>query len=192
MDGSRTNSQITRGEAEAWQGRLKESPLSLGVLSATIVGFSIISLRVAGLLTDGKKSIVITDGEIALMKCSTCGQRIESPAVMDSFYLSMTKRFTRIEYISYLMEKNYGITCRQLRMKRRTYSLSQQRHIFCKLASEFSEASYPMIGRFINRDHTTVLHSVDAKLDTEYTKIYDDLRRIITEGEADVAFINSA
>lgn len=111
---------------------------------------------------------------------------------MDSFYLSMTKRFTRLEYIMSVMEKNYGITYKQLRMKRRTYSLSQQRHIFCKLASEYSEASYPMIGKFINRDHTTVLHSVDAKLDKDYTKIYENLRRIIVEREADIAFVNSA
>ena len=47
--GSRTDSQITRGEAEVWRRRLKESPPSLGVLVATIVGFSIMSLRVAGL-----------------------------------------------------------------------------------------------------------------------------------------------
>jgi len=141
---------------------------------------------------DGKKSIVITDGEIALMKCSTCGQRIESPAVMDSFYLSMTKRFTRLETIMQLMERHYGITYKQLRMKRRTYGLSQQRHIFCKLASEYTEASYPMIGRFVNRDHTTVMHSVDAKLDTEYTEIYEQLRKLIFNSEADVAFVNSA
>ena len=126
------------------------------------------------------------------MKCSTCGQKIESPAVMDSFYLSMTKRFTRLEYIMNLMERYYGITYKQLRMKRRTYGLSQQRHIFCKLASEYTEASYPMIGRFINRDHTTVMHSVDARIDKEYTEIYEDLRRIITEREADIAFVNSA
>lgn len=111
---------------------------------------------------------------------------------MDSFYLSMTKRFTRLEYIMSLMEENYGITHKQLRMKRRTYGLSQQRHIFCKLASEYTEASYPMIGRFINREHTTVMHSVDAKLDKEYTEIYEDLRRIVAEREADIAFVNSA
>ena len=126
------------------------------------------------------------------MKCSTCGQRIENMKAMDSFYLSMTKRFTRLEYIVSLMEENYGITHKQLRMNRRTYGLSQQRHIFCKLASEYTEASYPMIGRFINREHTTVMHSVDAKLDKEYTEIYENLRRIVAEREADIAFVNSA
>jgi hypothetical protein len=36
------------------------------------------------------------------------------------------------------------------------------------------------------------MHSVDARIDKEYTEIYEDLRRIITEREADIAFVNSA
>lgn len=126
------------------------------------------------------------------MKCATCGQRIDHLKQMDSFYLSMTKRFTRLEKIMHVMEQHYGITYKQLRMKRRAYGLAQQRHIFCKLAGEFTEASYPMIGRFINRDHTTVMNSVDVKLDTEYSKIYEDLRERIMHSEADAAFLETA
>lgn len=138
------------------------------------------------------KCFAIATGEIVLLKCVTCGQRIENPKQMDSFYLSMTKRFTRLEKITHIMQEKYGITYKQLRMKRRTYGLAQQRHIFCKLAGEFTEASYPMIGRFINRDHTTVMNSIDVKLDTDYSKIYEDLRESIMQSETDIAIADSA
>jgi len=138
------------------------------------------------------KCFAIATGEIVLMKCATCGQRIDHLKQMDSFYLSMTKRFTRLEKIMHIMQHHYGITYKQLRMKRRTYGLAQQRHIFCKLAGEFTEASYPMIGRFINRDHTTVMNSVDVKLDTDYSKIYEDLRERVMQSEEDAAFLETA
>ena len=126
------------------------------------------------------------------MKCSTCGQKIEHMKTMDSFYLLMTKRFTRLEDIAGMMDEKYGITYKQLRMRRRTYSLAQQRRIFCKLAKEFSEASFPTIGNFINKDHTTVLRSIDAELDADYTKIYQDLRGLIAEMEAEIDSVKTA
>ena len=126
------------------------------------------------------------------MKCSTCGQKIEHMKTMDSFYLLMTKRFTRLEDIAEMMHEKYGITYKQLRMRRRTYSLAQQRRIFCKLANEFSEASFPTIGNFINKDHTTVLRSIDAELDADYTKIYQDLRGLIAEREAEIDSVKTA
>jgi chromosomal replication initiation ATPase DnaA len=126
------------------------------------------------------------------MKCSTCGQKIEHMKTMDSFYLLMTKRFTRLEDIAGVMHEKYGITYKQLRMRRRTYSLAQQRRIFCKLAKEFSEASFPTIGNFINKDHTTVLRSIDAELDADYTKIYQDLRGLIAEREAEIDSVKTA
>jgi len=126
------------------------------------------------------------------MKCSTCGQKIEHMKTMDSFYLLMTKRFTRLEDIAGMMDEKYGITYKQLRMRRRTYSLAQQRRIFCKLAKEFSEASFPTIGNFINKDHTTVLRSIDAELDADYTKIYQDLRGLIAEREAEIDSVKTA
>jgi len=126
------------------------------------------------------------------MKCSTCGQKIEHMKTMDSFYLLMTKRFTRLEDIAEMMHEKYGITYKQLRMRRRTYSLAQQRRIFCKLAKEFSEASFSTIGNFINKDHTTVLRSIDAELDADYTKIYQDLRGLIAEMEAEIDSVKTA
>jgi len=104
----------------------------------------------------------------------------------------MTKRFTRLEDIAGMMDEKYGITYKQLRMRRRTYSLAQQRRIFCKLAKEFSEASFPTIGNFINKDHTTVLRSIDAELDADYTKIYQDLRGLIAEREAEIDSVKTA
>lgn len=138
------------------------------------------------------KYFAIMNGEIVLIKCATCGQKLKDPKYLDSFYLSMTKRFTKLETIMHLMNEKYGITYQQLRVRRRTYGLVKQRQIFYKLAAEFTDCSYPMIGRFVNRDHTTVLKGLDVKLDSEYDKIYRDLREYIMEHEVDVAIISSA
>lgn len=127
-----------------------------------------------------------------MIKCATCGQRVKNLDVLDSYYLSMTNRFTKLETIMHLMNQMYGITYKQLRTKRKTYGLVKQRQIFCKLAGEFTEASYPMIGRFIDRDHTTVMYSIDADLDSEYRKIYEDLRQRIMESEVDIAILTAS
>lgn len=80
-----------------------------------------------------------------------------------------------------IMETNTGITQKTLRNKRRTFGLAQSRRVFVKLACEFSTSSYPMIGRFINRDHTSVMATEKADLSGEYAIIYDRVRDKIQE-----------
>lgn len=48
----------------------------------------------------------------------------------------------------------------QLRSQIRKQELVDARHVFCWLARNHSSASYPMIGRMLDRDHSTVMHGV--------------------------------
>ena len=52
----------------------------------------------------------------------------------------------------------HGITTEELFSKRRPKALSEARHHFYYLARKYTSHSYPSIGRYCGRDHTTVLH----------------------------------
>lgn len=115
-----------------------------------------------------------------MTKCASCGQKLEG-ATLTSYYHSMSNGEVPMHIIMSIMERNTGITQKTLRNKRRTFGLAQSRRVFVKLACEFSTSSYPMIGRFINRDHTTVMSTEKADLAGEYAIIYERVREKVKE-----------
>jgi hypothetical protein len=48
----------------------------------------------------------------------------------------------------------------QMRSKRRTADIAYKRHIFYYLARKHSISSLTSIGKFMNRDHTSVMHGI--------------------------------
>ena len=56
--------------------------------------------------------------------------------------------------------ERYGVTLADLKGPRRLRLLSAARQEFMALAYELPHASLPVIGRFLDRDHTTILHGV--------------------------------
>lgn len=52
----------------------------------------------------------------------------------------------------------YGVRRIALLSQRRTKNLVYPRHIICFLAHTHTEASFPVIGRIMKRDHTTIIH----------------------------------
>lgn len=55
----------------------------------------------------------------------------------------------------------YKVKTIDIKSKRRNVEFTLPRQVFCYLAREKTEQSYPYIGRFLGgRDHTTVLHAV--------------------------------
>jgi hypothetical protein len=74
------------------------------------------------------------------------------------------------------MKQHLGINQVDLRNKRRKSNMVQARSMFVKLATEFTEASYPTIGQYINRDHTTVMKGEKSKLTLEYGRVYERIR----------------
>lgn len=57
----------------------------------------------------------------------------------------------------------YGVTAEELKSKSREQRVAVPRHHFCWVVYRNRiDVSYPMIGRYLNRDHTTIVHSVAA------------------------------
>lgn len=62
----------------------------------------------------------------------------------------------------------------------RAAHLVEARHIFYWCARYFTARSYPEIGRFIKRDHATVMHGV-RKVDQNFVKLAPKLRAVAAE-----------
>ena len=60
------------------------------------------------------------------------------------------------------VEKKYGVSKSELISKSRVKEIAQARHITIHLIRTMTEMSLPAIGKLFNRDHTTVLASLDS------------------------------
>jgi chromosomal replication initiator protein len=65
------------------------------------------------------------------------------------------------ESIVHIVDAHYGITREQLKGKRRTNSVALPRQIAMFLMRRMTTLSLSEIGRFFDRDHTTVIHACD-------------------------------
>ena len=110
------------------------------------------------------------------MKCESCGRPLEKE-VTDSDCHLMTERQRSLDDLMKLMHKESGITQRDLRIQRRSFGLTQSRAIFVKLAKEYTTTSYPVIGKYIDRDHTTVMSSERTVLSEGYKELYDRIKK---------------
>jgi chromosomal replication initiator protein len=74
-----------------------------------------------------------------------------------------------------------GLSEVQIRGPIRTRDHVRPRQEFCYLARKVTDFSFPAIGRFISRDHTTVLHSIEQvekrmAADPEYRREINRMR----------------
>ena len=111
-----------------------------------------------------------------MTKCESCGRPLEKE-VTDSDCHLMTERQRSLDDLMKLMHKESGITQRDLRIQRRSFGLTQSRAIFVKLAKEYTTTSYPVIGKYIDRDHTTVMSSERTVLSEGYKELYDRIKK---------------
>lgn len=57
----------------------------------------------------------------------------------------------------------YGLTAEELKSKCREAHIVVPRHHFCWVVYRNRiDVSYPMLGRYLGRDHTTIVHSVET------------------------------
>lgn len=57
---------------------------------------------------------------------------------------------------------HYGVTPEELKSKSRVQNIVIPRHHFCWVVYRNRiDVSYPMIGRFLGKDHTTIVHAVN-------------------------------
>ncbi len=87
--------------------------------------------------------------------------------------------------IFHAVARKYGVTVEDIRGKRRTREIAQARHVCIYIMRTVTDLSLPSIGRVFNRDHTTILSSVDtiqAKIreDASLENDIDDLIKEIT------------
>ena len=63
------------------------------------------------------------------------------------------------------------ITLRQLRSPRRVYTM--QRHLFVALACEWTSESYPRIGQYIDKHHSTVMYYEQRQKTEDFYALYE-------------------
>ena len=108
------------------------------------------------------------------MMCERCKKEMSA-----IYFRSMIRDDFDLLDIASIMEEQVGITRTFLKSKQRNRKNVGARIIFCKLAAEFTNASLPLIGQFIDRDHTTVMYLKDKVLPREYQEIYNLVRKRI-------------
>ena len=76
--------------------------------------------------------------------------------------------------------KALNVGRRDLHSPHRAKHLSEARHIFYWFARMYTARSYPEIGRFIKRDHATVMYGV-KKIDSDFLRYMPTLRLVASE-----------
>ena len=82
---------------------------------------------------------------------------------------------SKINVIFKVVMTYFDITKEDLKGPRGRDEIPKGRQIFCALAREITELSYQAIGDYVNRDHTTVIHSKRVISDARDTShvLYD-------------------
>ena len=84
-----------------------------------------------------------------------------------------------MEQIAIEIEEEFGVTLDELKSKSRIRSIVEARHLFCYFAHERGY-TYTYIGKFINRDHSSVINGKSnvtdlRKFNDEFKKKFDRL-----------------
>ncbi len=92
-----------------------------------------------------------------------------------------------IAKVATVVSEFYRVSVSDMRSERRTKVVTMARHIAMFLAYEFTSRGYPTIGRFFDRDHTSVMHAIekikrrrvsDIRLNAELLDLSQTIRSI--------------
>jgi len=89
-----------------------------------------------------------------------------------------------IKTISDMVCAKTGTNIVELRTPRRQYGLCTARHILMLLARNYTTLSLPKIGKYINKDHTSVIHGI-RKIQ-ERMKVEEPLKKLVEELSNDI------
>ncbi|MDO4765513.1 MAG: chromosomal replication initiator protein DnaA [Eubacteriales bacterium] len=67
-----------------------------------------------------------------------------------------------------IVSEHFSINSAEILSKKRSKEIVEPRHIIMYLCRKLTDASYPDLGKFFNRDHSTIING--------YEKIYDELK----------------
>lgn len=84
------------------------------------------------------------------------------------------------------VKNEYGVTAFQLYSKTRLLHIRESRQVFSQLMRKHTDMTLKEIGKLVNRDHATVMHSckvVDADIESnqKFRKRYDRINNNITD-----------
>lgn len=82
--------------------------------------------------------------------------------------------------ISAYVAHRYGVTVDDLKGPRRTMEFVIPRFVAIKTMRSVTKCSLPMIGRFMHRDHTSIINAIRKPLDAEDEEILGDAIAIFT------------
>lgn len=91
----------------------------------------------------------------------------------------------RLERILKVCSKYFNISIEDIKGRERYKKFIIPRHCFCFLAWKFTNYTKSEIARYINRDHTTVIHAIAMVNDSFDTKqyLYEDILKLIQQLE---------
>jgi chromosomal replication initiator protein len=67
-----------------------------------------------------------------------------------------------------IVAEYYGVPTREILGASRRKEFAMPRMVFCWMCRLYLEKTYPEIGRFLNRDHTTILHAARTCREKKY------------------------
>lgn len=74
-----------------------------------------------------------------------------------------TKRIYSLKRCFHSVCSWYGLTAEELKSRTHEHRIVIPRHHFCWVVYRNRiDVSYPMLGRYLDRDHTTIVHSVSV------------------------------
>ncbi|NHK29424.1 ATP-binding protein [Parvularcula flava] len=102
------------------------------------------------------------------LRAETCQRSSDAEPMSDAYVLSVLqemqrfrkKEFTLDDLMSAVADA-FGLSVADLKSRRRPQTIVKGRHAFCLLARKLTDAPLKEIGACLNRDHTTVLSSLD-------------------------------
>ena len=75
--------------------------------------------------------------------------------------------------------KKYDLDVKDIEGPSRVREIAESRHLYCLLMREKTRMSYQSIGKYINRDHCTVLLAI--KRANELMSVYPELKSLYNE-----------
>ena len=100
----------------------------------------------------------------------------EEAIQLDQFHDGIT---IRMGVVMKLACKYFGIGQQELVSQSRTLKVMLPRHVTMYLAKELTDLSYPQIGAWFNRDHTTVVHAYQKM--TEQLQSNPTVKKMVDE-----------
>ena len=95
-----------------------------------------------------------------------------------------------IKTIAEMVESRTGQTLNDLRSGRRDRKLSYARHVFWYLARKHTKKSLPLLGSFLDKDHTSVIHGI--RMTKKRIDDYPGIRELVDGISADIRSIQKA